>query len=188
VEHFDLPSPGLVFGVFLLVTLVPIAIFTFIPAVLFRVHFRRNRRLWGGRIEHVVRAAYRGATVVVETPSRVPLTVAAVSLASLYLAAPVFIVGPMSVAAMLGGFGKEALIGVTCSLLMLASGVVGCSILRPSREAARGACVVAGAELLFALAAAWHEWAPLAIIAAVHAVLLLTAAFVNQRGNVRMCA
>jgi hypothetical protein len=188
VEHFDLPSPGLVFGVFVLVTLVPIAVFTFVPAVLFRAQFQRKRGLWGGRAEHVVRAAYRGTTVEIETPSRVPVTVAAVSLASLYLAAPVMIVGPLSLAAFLEGFGKDALIGVTCSMLMIASAIVGCAILRPSREAVRGACVVACAEILFALSAAWHEWAPLAIIAAVHALALLLAALVNQRGNVRMCA
>ena len=188
MEHFDLPSPGLVFGVFILVTLVPIAVFTFLPAVLFRAQFQRKRKLWGGRFEHVVRAAYRGTTVEVETPSRVPVTVAAVSLASLYLAAPVLVVGPLSLAALAEGFGKDAIIGTTCTLLMVASAIVGCAILRPSREAARGACVVAAAEILFALAAAWHEWAPLAIIAGVHAVALLLAAFVNHRGNVRMCA
>jgi hypothetical protein len=188
VEHFDMPSPGLVFGVFLLVTLVPMAVFTFVPAVLFRAQFRKKRGLWGGRVEHVVRAVYRGAAVEYETPSRVPVTVAAVSLASLYLAAPVFIVLPLSLAALLEGFGKDAVIGTACSLLMIASAVVGCALLRPSREAARGACVVAAAEILFALASAWNEWAPLAIIAAVHATALLLAAFVNQRGNVRMCA
>jgi len=188
VEHFDLPSPGLVYGVFLLVTLVPIAVFTFVPAVLFRLHLRQKRGLWGGTALHVVRAAYRGTTVELETPSRVPWTVAVVSLASLYLAAPVMIVGPLSLAAGLEGFGKDALIGTTCSLLMIASAIVGCALLRPSREAVRGACLVASAEIVFALASAWHEWTPLAIIAAVHALALVVAAFVNQRGNVRMCA
>lgn len=188
MEHFDLPSPGLVFGVFVLVTLVPIAVFTFVPAVLFRAHLRRKRGLWRQSALHVVRAAYRGVTLELETPSRVPVTVAVVSLASLYLAAPVLVVGPLSLAALLEGFGKDAIIGTTCSLLMVASAIVGCALLRPSREAARGACVVASAEILFALAAAWNEWQPLAIIAGVHAASLVAAAVVNQRGNVRSCA
>lgn len=172
----------------LLFTLVPIAVLTFVPAVLFRTHLRRFRGAWTRRDTHEIHAAYRGSIIETIAPSGVPISVAVGSLVSLYVAVPVIVVAPLTVGALMdGGFGA-ALAGVMCSLLMVASAIVGCAILRPSREAVLGACVIGGVEIVIALAAAFCDWTPLAVAITVHALALLLAARTNQRANVARCA
>ena len=175
-------------AVFLLVTLVPIAVLTFVPAMLFRTHLKRYRAAWIRRGSHVVHAAYRGSVIETSTPSDVPIAVTVGSLISLYVAVPVVIVGPLTLCSALDGGLGAALAGVLCSLLMIASAIVGCAILRPSREAVRGAVIVGAVELVIALAAAFCDWIPLACAIAVHALALLVAAGANQRANVARCA
>ena len=175
-------------AVLLLGTLVPIAVLTFVPAMLFRTHLKRYRADWVRRGTHVVHAAYRGTVVEMIAPATLPISVAIGSLMSLYVAVPVVIVGPLTLCAALDGGLRPALAGMLCSLLMIASAIVGCAILRPSREAVRGAVIVGAVELVIALAAAFSDWIPLACAVATHAIALLVAAAANQRANVARCA
>jgi hypothetical protein len=188
VEHFDLPAPGIVIATLLLGTLLPIVVITFVPAVLFRTYLRRHRAAWTRRGTHVVHVAYRGSVIETIAPRSLPISVAIGSLMSLYVAVPVLVVLPLTALAIAeGGFGA-AFVGLSCSLLMAASAIVGCAILRPSRQAVLGACVVGAVEIVIALAAAFCEWTPLAVAIGVHALALLLAAGANQRANVARCA
>jgi hypothetical protein len=172
----------------LVCTLIPIGVFMFVPAVLFRTHLKRHRSAWIRRGSHVVHGAYRGSVVETLAPARVPISVALGSLMSLYIAIPVLVVGPYALGSALAGSPGEAIGGTACSLLMIASAIVGCAILRPSREAARGAFVVGAVELVIALGAAYSEWTPLAVATGTHGVVLLLAALSNERANVARCA
>ena len=168
-------------------TLVPVVVFTLVPAMLFRARLKRYRDAWTRRGTYTVRAAYRGTVVETVAPGRVPISVAVGSLVSLYVAVPVLAVAPLAVFAFADGNVGGALVGLVCSLLMVASAIVGCAILRPSREAATGALVVGGVLLLIALGAAFAEWTPLAFATAAHAGALLLAALANRRANVTRC-
>jgi hypothetical protein len=188
VEHFDFPAPGIVIATLIFCTLIPIAVFTFVPAVLFRTRLRRHRGAWLRRGTHVVQGAYRGAVIETLAPAGLPISVAVGSLMSLYIAVPVVVVGPLALGALMKGAVGEGFVGVVCSLFMVASAIVGCAILRPSREAALGARVIGVVELVIALGAAFCEWTPLAIAMAAHAIMLLLAALANARANVARCA
>ncbi len=183
-----MPTPGIVIATILLGTLLPVAVFTFVPAVLFRTHLRRHRAAWTRRGTHVVHAAYRGSVIETIAPAGVPISVAVGSLMSLYVAVPMLVIVPLTLGAIVQGGLGAALVGVVCSLLMAASAIVGCAILRPSRQAVLGARVVGVVELVIALGAAFCEWTPLAVAFAVHASALLLAAVANQRANVARCA
>jgi hypothetical protein len=188
VEHFDLPPPALAIAVMAVVMVLPLALLTLVPMAIFRAAYRRHRPLWAGRLEHVVRAAYRGSTVSVETAPRVPFRVVFASFVSLFIALPVMVVAPAAIRSVaLEGMSVGAAIGMTGALLMVACGIVGWTILRPSREAVLAARVVGGGELLFAMGAAYVSIMPCAVIAAGHAIVLFAGAAANARGNVRAC-
>ena len=183
-----MPTPGILIVTLLLGTLVPIAVLTFVPAVLFRTYLKRHRAAWTRRGTHVVHAAYRGSIIETIAPGSVPISVAIGSLMSLYVAVPVLVVVPLTALAIFEGGLGAAFVGLVCSLLMAASAIVGCAILRPSRQAVLGACVVGAVEVVIALAAAFCDWTPLAAAIGVHAIALLLAAGANQRANVARCA
>lgn len=179
---------GFLVATLLLCTLVPITVFTFVPAVLFRTRLKRYRGAWTRRGSHVVHAAYRGSVIETIAPAGVPISVVIGSLMSLYVAVPVLVIGPLAVGALVQGAFGGAFVGVACSLFMVASAIVGCTILRPSRQAALGARLIGALELLVALGAAFCDWAPVALAMGTHAVVLLVAALANQRANVARCA
>jgi hypothetical protein len=179
---------GIVVATILLGTLLPIAVLTFVPAVLYRARLKRYRAAWTRRGTHIVHAAYRGSAIETIVPAGLPISVAVGSLMSLYIAVPLLVVAPLALGAFVQGALGSALVGVVCSLFMAASAIVGCAILRPSREAALGARVIGAVELLIALAGAFCEWTPLAIAFAAHGIVLLLAAVANQRANVARCA
>ena len=139
----------------LLFTLVPAAVFTFVPAVLFRTRLKRHRAAWTRRGTYTVHGAYRGSVVETVAPARLPISVAVGSLVSLYVAVPVLAVAPFALFELIEGNVGEGFVALVCSLLMVASAIVGCAILRPSREAALGAYVIGAVLLLVALGAAF---------------------------------
>jgi hypothetical protein len=207
MENFSAPPTGLMLVVGLLLIL-PGAFAVFVPLAIFRSAARKHLASWSRERAWVAPGAYRGAPIVIATRPRIPFAVAVASVASLFVAVPLVVVAPVAIRDGMTLVAERRvgweIFTVLASVVMASSAVVGRTLLKPSREAAVAARVLATGEILLAHvlvivvlafsmvcvgedAAAARGQAVLmcAAFAVAHALVLFAGATANDRANVR---